>query len=876
MLCFLARRATCTWIILSCPCFAFARSSAPQAAPPVSPRSVTLLDDDWQFQPLVNFQAWPAQPELTAEQLRQLKPPSPRGGWTAVHLPDDYVVRGTFSPEPNAALLAGGAVCPLGGRECGLPGAERTDGKPGALNRPGRNNYGGHGYLPVYPAWYQRALFLPEADRDKDVWLDFGGVYRDAVVFVNGRFIAQHASGYTAFRLNITSAVEFGQRNTIAVFVDPRWFEGWWYEGGGIYRHVRLIITGRLHIAPWGTFVDARVPGVIQHGLPGGDQAAAQLTIQTTVDNEKTTSRRFTLVSQVIDPAGKLVATRSTDEEIAPGQTSTFTQQAELSGAHLWSLEHRNLYRLVTTLRADRKKEDIKATNFGIRTLRFDPNRGFFLNGERVEIRGMCVHQDFPGVGVAVADNLWEWRIRKLQTMGANAWRTSHGPVSEAFYDAADRMGMLVMAENRHLGDTYFPKATADTTYSDLADVKAMVLRLRNHPSIIMWSMGNEEGEGKTPHGAKIFAAMKQTVDSIDPTRPVTGAINGGYNAGGYIPVEDILGMNYHNDEFAAVHSKFPEMMIYGSEDVNSKTSRGTMETSQPNGLCSEYGCEQDLDAGPWRSWVPVTQNPYVAGEFVWTGFDYRGEPNPFSWPAVTSQTGAMDLAGFPKPAYYYWRSAWLAHPSVYIFPDWDLPQHDIGKDILVRAFSNCDRVELVLNGKTLGVRDMPKDKYLDWHVPYAPGLLTALGYRNGRVVARYTTQTAGAPASLRLKADVESLKANEEDVAPIEVEVLDAAGNIVSGADNEIEFSVSGEGALAGVANGDPVSHELNVAPQRKAFHGLSMVLVRAGKHPGVIRLEARTRGLPIASISIPVIADALGPTDRQPAEVTARRREF
>jgi beta-galactosidase len=844
---------------LLCACPAFARASAPRHAvqSPAPSRSITLLDEGWQFYPLPNFEAWPAQPQLSADQIRQLKLPAAGPGWRSIHLPDDYVVRGTFSPEPNPSLLAGGAVCPLGGRECGPPGSEKTDGRLGALNRPGRSNFGGHGYLPVYPAWYEKDLFVSDADKNKDVWLDFGGVFRDAIVFVNGKFIAQHASGYTAFRLNITDAVTFGQRNTIAVFVDPRWFEGWWYEGGGIYRHVRLITTGKLHVSPWGTFVDVHIPGVIQHGSPGGDQAAAQLGIQTTVRNDDASVRRFSLVSQVLDPAGRRVASSSIAEELAPGQESTFTQQATLQDANLWSLEHRNLYKLVTTLRAGNRSEDKKTTSFGIRTLRFDPDHGFFLNGERVEIRGLCVHQDFPGVGVAAPDNLWQWRIHESQAMGANSWRTAHGPVSDAFYSAADRMGMLVMAENRHLGDTYFPKASANTSYADLADVKDMVLRLRNHPSIIMWSLCNEEGEGKTPHGAKIFAAMKQAIDKIDSTRPITGAINGGYNAEGYIPLEDILGMNYHNNEFAAVHARFPQLMIYGSEDGNAKTSRGTVETSQTSGHCSGYGCEPDLDAGPWRSWVPVIETPYVAGEFVWTGFDYRGEPNPFSWPAITSQTGAMDLAGFPKPVYYYWKAAWQSAPSVYIFPDWDLPEGSAGKDILVRAFSNCDQVELQLNGKSLGIQNMPKDKYLDWHVPYVPGTLTALGYRNGRVVARYKAQTAGAPASLRLKPDVASLRANAEDVAPIEVDVLDAAGNIVARADNTIEFSVSGAGTLAGVANGDPASHEPNVATQRKAFHGHAMVLVRSGGHPGKIEIQARASGLPTVTISIPTLVD-------------------
>ena len=835
-----------------------ARATHHRAAAQISSsaRQTRSLDDGWQLYPMPRFSAWPAKAQLSSEQIGQLKPPPPGQGWQHVHLPDDYVVRDAIMPEPNAAMLAGGAVCPLGARECGLPGAEPLQGKPGALNRPGRDAYAGHGYLPLYPAWYERRTYVSSADRNKDVWLDFGAIYRDAIVFVNDKFIGQHASGYTGFRLNITSAVKFGANNDIAVFVDPRWFEGWWYEGGGIYRHARLIVTGKLHVSPWGTFADPRVAGPIHHGSVDGDHAAAQLEIQTTVHNSEAVTRRFTLVSHVFDESGTLAASSSTEEELAAGAESTFTQPASLSDALLWSLDHRHLYRLETTLRIGSSVEDNTTISFGVRSLRFDPDHGFFLNDQHVEIRGMCVHQDFPGIGIAAPDNLWGWRIKKLQGMGTNAYRTAHGPVADALYDDADTMGMLVMAETRHLGDTYFPKASSDTTAVDLDDIRSMVRQLRNHPSIIMWSLGNEEGEGKSPHGAKLFAAMKQAVEEFDRSRPVTGAINGGYNAEGYISVEDILGMNYHNDEFAKVHAKFPQMMIFGSEDINAKTSRGTITTSRTDGRCSEYGCDAALDTGPWRSWVPVIENPFVAGEFVWTGFDYRGEPNPFSWPAVTSQTGAMDLAGFPKPIYYYWKAAWQSDPQVYISPAWDRPRDEVGKDILVRAFSNCDHVELLLNGKSLGVKSVPKDQYVDWKVPYTPGTLTAQGYRNGQVSANYTLRTPGAPASLRLTANVRRLEPNGEDVAPIEVAVLDADGNVVSNAMNDIQFSVSGVGSLAGVANGDPASHESNVASRHAVFHGLAMVLARAGDRAGTITVRAHAVGLPEATITINAVA--------------------
>ena len=819
---------------------------------PGASRSVFLLDKGWSIYRLPDFQLWPAQPTTTETQIAQLRLPAVGSGWQPVELPDDYVVDGKISPDPNASMLARNSICPLGARECDPPGSEKVQGKPGDLNRPGRDAYGGHGYLPVYPAWYRRIVTISASAKGKRVWLDFGGVYRDAIVFVNGHYIDQHASGYTGFRLDITKVVAFGEKNTIAVFVDPRWFEGWWYEGGGIYRHVKLIVTNPLQVSPWGTFVNADVHGAIQSSQVG-DRAAAKLTIQTTVRNDDETSRKFILVSRVTDAAGKPVATASSSQELAPGQEQTFSQTAALTDAHLWSLEHRHLYRLATVIRNDGKAVDEESTTFGVRKLQFEPDKGFFLNDKRVEIRGMCVHQDFPGVGIGAADNLWSWRIELLQKMGTNGIRTAHGPESDGFYDEADRMGMLVMAENRHLGDTYFPKANDATDYADLADVKAMVLQHRNHPSIIMWSMSNEEGEGGKPQGRKIFAAMKEAVQKYDPSRPVTAAINGNFTPESFIPMEDTLGMNYHNGDFEKIHAEFPGLMIYGSEDANAKTSRGTLETSRATGLCSEYGCEASHDAGPWRSWAPVMEHPFVAGQFVWTAFDYRGEPNPFSWPAVTSQTGAMDITGAPKPIYYYWQTAWEEKPAVYISPDWNLPASEAGKEILVRAFSNCDRVELLLNGKSLGAQDMPRNLYLDWHVPYAPGTLTAVAYRQGREAARYSVQTAGAPAALRLTAEVPRLSANGEDVAPIRVAILDANGRVVPGANNLIHFSISGDGTIAGVANGDPTSHELDVADQRKAFHGLALVLVKAKDHPGSITVEAKADGLTAARIAIP-----------------------
>lgn len=821
------------------------------AGPAQAPaRTVRLLDKSWEFYPLPDFKLWSPGQQLTADQINHLTIPPAGDGWIPVNLPDDYVVRGTFSEQPNAALLAGGAICAVGARECEVPSGPTAAPRPASPNTP-RSAYGGHGYLPVYPAWYQTKILVSVSAKGKTLWLEFGGVYRDAVVFINGKFIEQHPSGYTTFRLNVTSAMRVGEENTISVFVDPRWFEGWWYEGGGIYRHVRLVVTNPLQVAPWGTFVSAQVPGNISYDSNSGDRAAADLNIETTIRNDATTEFKFTLVSEVLDGNGKVVAMASSAEQASAGQEQTFKQWLTLRDALLWSIAHPNLYRLRTTLRQGSKNVDQTITSFGVRKLRFDPEKGFFLNDRHVEIYGVANHQDFPGVGVGAPDNLWAWRIQKLKAMGANAYRTAHNPLGEEFYDAADRMGMLVMDETRHLGDTYAQKATDETPYSDLSDLKAMVLQHRNHPSVTMWSLANEEGQQRTKYGAQIFAAMRAAVHKLDPTRPTTSAMNGGFTEEGFISVEDLLGINYHNAEFTKLHQDFPNLMIFGSEDINAKTSRGTRAASRETGRCSAFG--DDAPGGqPWNSWVPVVENPYAAGEFIWTGFDYRGEPNPFSWPAAASQVGAMDLCGFPKPVYHYWNMVWHQKPSVYVFPDWNYPQSDVGKEVRVRVLSNTGEVELLLNGTSLGSKQVPRENFIDWKVPYAPGALTVIGRNGGREVARYSIETIGAPAALRLVPEIGHLAADGEQVMPIRVEVVDTQGRVVPDADHLIRFTVSGLGSLAGVGNGDPASHENNVANQRRAFRGLCMVLVRAGDRPGTTTVQAQTEGLPPERIAI------------------------
>jgi len=721
-----------------------------------------------------------------------------------------------------------------------------------------KNNNALHGFLPVYPAWYRRTFNVPASAHGKTIWLNFGGVYRDSVVFINGKLVGQHPSGYTGFRYNIGKFLHYSRPNTLAVFVDPRFFEGWWYEGGGIYRHVRLIITDKLHVAPWGTFVISKVPGKIRYGSPTGDHAYAQLTIETTVDNAHQKGRQFTLVSRIVDPEGKVLATISSSEGLAAGGKKTFIQHATISNAALWSLHHCNLYHLETTIKVNDTTVDQNRTTFGIRTIRFDPNHGFFLDGRHVEIDGTCNHQDFPAVGIGAPDNLWYWQIAKLKALGCNAYRTAHNPLASAFYRACDHMGMLVMDENRHLGDVYSAKTPKGAPYSHFADLKWMILAQRNDPCVVFWSLCNEENQLEgTREGSRIFAAMMKTIDQIDPTRPVTCAMNGGYNNKGLFGVENLLGINYNCNLFSRIHESMPTKMIFGSEDFNAYSGRGVLKSNRASGLCSEYGLTSQargwfVGHEPWLSWGPVITHRFVAGEFVWTGFDYRGEPNPFGWPAVSSCTGIMDLCGFPKAVYYYWQAWWRHKPSVYIFPAWSFPKSMIGKPILIRCYSNCRRVDLFLNGKSLGTQHMPKYKYLDWTVPYTPGVLTARGYNGRQVVATYSNHTAGPAAALQLHDEVSTLTADGESLAPVEVKMVDSHGILVTNAHNMVHFTVSGPGGIAGANNGNSASHESNVGQQVRLFHGLALVMIRAGRYPGIITLTAKASDVSAGTLQI------------------------
>ncbi|MGC8559229.1 MAG: glycoside hydrolase family 2 TIM barrel-domain containing protein [Phycisphaerae bacterium] len=718
---------------------------------------------------------------------------------------------------------------------------------------------GPHGYLHVYPVWYRRTFAVPSAAKGRICQLRFGGVLSDAVIYLNGHYIGEHADGYSPYRFDVSRYVHFGGSNTLVAYVDPRLREGWWYEGGGIYRHVSFVALHRLHVSRWGTFVMSQVPGYIRRGAHGNLRADANLIIQTTVTNQSGHARTFILSSTVYGPHGATIGGRLSLEVQAPHNRTTYTQTLPVLDAALWSLHHTNMYQLQTAILRHPALVDAKTIHFGIRTIAYNPDTGFYLDGRHVELDGTCNHQDFPAVGVGAPNDLWWWRIARLKMIGCNAYRCSHNAMGRAMYRACDRLGMLVMDENRQIGDTReggqygASKSYVGVPYGHAQNLIAEILRDRNDPCVIMWSLCNEEIyiEG-TPFGAKLFRHMMKIVRKLDPTRPITCAMNGGY-PNGFARVEDLLGINYNPPAYSAMHKFFPRMPIFGSEIGSSESDRGVMANNEKAGLVGQYTMHSSWSQLPWDSWRPIGKRPYVAGGFVWTGFDYRGEPTPYQWPDINSHFGLLDICGFRKPDAYYYQSVWTKKPMVYIQPQWNQPGRRPGTTVLVRCFSNCQRVELFMDGRLVGkIRRMPRFGYVDWHIPWHPGVLKVVGINDGRMVTRYVDATPGPAAKMVLSDEWHHIKADGLSVAPIAVRFYDKHGRIASDCMRKVTFTVTGPGSIAGTANGDPASHIPNDASYSRAFYGRCMVLVRSGTTSGTITVTARSPGLPRSRIII------------------------
>jgi beta-galactosidase len=709
---------------------------------------------------------------------------------------------------------------------------------------------GSHGYKAIgknFPersvGWYRKSFAIPASDLGRRISVDFDGVFRDSQVWVNGFYLGRETSGYSPFCYDISDYLNYGGTNVITVRVDATLEEGWFYEGAGIYRHVWLTKTAPLHIARWGTFVTTEVK-----------KHSAAVTAQVTVNNDQPTNVTFEIQQVILDADGKTVATGKLKELfLAAGESREFSSVLGAAHPKLWSCENPYLHKLVTTICQGEKIVDHYETTFGIRTLRWDANEGFFLNGQRVQLKGTCDHQDHAGVGVALPDGVNEFRVEQLKKMGSNAIRTSHNAPTPELLDACDRLGLLVMDENRAYG----------INPPQLDGLKRLMLRDRNHPCVIIWSLGNEEWsiEG-ADKGTRITQTMQTFAQQLDPTRRFTVAISGGWGAGSSVSI-DVMGFNYYShgntDQY---HRQFPNKPSVATEDGSTFSTRGIYVQDREHQHLTAY----DVNKADWsllaeESWPYYATRPYVAGQFQWTGFDYRGEETPFGWPAISSQFGILDTCGFPKDNFYYYQAWWSDHPVLHLLPHWNWPGKE-GQEIDVWAHSNCEEVELCLNGVSQGRKKMPKNFHLEWKVKYASGALLARGYNGGQEILTEKIETTGAATAVQLAPNHATVKADGEDVAIITVSVTDAQGRPVPDAANKIQFELDGPGKILGVGNGDPASHEPdffrptgNSAPdwQRSLFSGLAQIIVQSTKEPGEIKLTARADDLTPVTLTIP-----------------------
>ncbi len=717
-----------------------------------------------------------------------------------------------------------------------------------------------HGFKPVGPGfhtnnvgWYRRTFALPKTDEGRRLWIQFDGVYRDCRVFFNGYLIGHHESGYSSFRYDVTDLANCGGENTLAVRVDASQFEGWFYEGAGIYRHVWLLKTGPLFVAPDGIFVYSQ----FSKNVPEGP---ASVHFETLLKNGQTNAARAEVAWEILDPQGKTAARAKESTIVKPWGCKAALGQTKVRAPVLWSPESPKLYKLITTVISGGKVVDRTETEFGIRTVAFDADKGFLLNGRPYVVKGTCNHQDHAGVGAAMPDALQYFRARRLKDMGGNAVRTSHNAPTPEWLEACDRLGLLVMDENRLLG----------SDGANLAHLEEQVRRDRNHPSVFIWSLFNEESHQTTAAGGRCAESMQRLVHALDPTRLCTAAASVGDVFEGVNSVLDVRGWNYYIGAVDSYHRKHPHQPEIGTEQASTLCTRGIYANDKTLGYMSSYD-----DNGPrWGNtaetwWKVYAVRPWLSGAFVWTGFDYRGEPTPYRWPCISSHFGIMDTCGFAKDNFYYYKAWWSDHPVLHLLPHWNWAGKE-GQDIDVRCFSNCEEVELFLNGQSLGRKPMPRNSHLQWSVKYAPGALLARGFKAGQAIAEEKVETTGAPAAIKLTADRTSIHAGDEDLAIITLAVTDERGRVVPTADNLIGLELTGPGRILGVGNGDPSCHEPDTCTpaqtshknsqdqpeaahwKRSAFNGLAQVIVQAGNDAGTLHLTAQADGLAGTSIDI------------------------
>lgn len=699
-----------------------------------------------------------------------------------------------------------------------------------------------HGYKTVgykYPetsvGWYRKMLPIAKEDYGKRILIQFDGIFRNARVWFNGFYMGVEPSGYATQVYDVTEYVNYGGDNLICVRADATLEEGWFYEGAGIYRDAWLIKTGSVSVAPFGTFVytDVKEPYI-----------KTTVTVETEVHNSSLETQTCMVSQRLVDAEGEDVDYAAREIiEIKGKQTVKVKQLMTVYEPHLWSPDNPYLYKVITTIRVNNKVTDVYTTNIGIREVVFDADKGFILNGKPLKLKGVNMHQDHAGIGSAIPEALMTWRIQQLKTFGCNAYRASHNPMTPAQLDICDREGILVIDENRLTG--------INTEHLRL--LENMIKRDRNHPSVILWSDGNEEwGIENTIQGTRIAAAMREYTHLLDPTRHSTIA-----NAGGTEMIKglDVVGFNYIVQNDVENRKKAnPTWKIVGTEETTGCGTRGVYFDSpdQPGRMTAiNRGDKPGVENVIERGWQFYADHDWAAGLFYWTGFDYRGEPNPLKYPAHDSEFGILDYCGFWKDEAWYLKSWWTEEPTLHIFPHWNLQGHE-GEEVELWAYSNCDEVELTVNGKNLGRQKMPRNGHLKWKTTYQPGKVVATGYKNGKRILTETIETTKPTDKIIVKSNRPTITADGRDVAVVTIEIQDAKGRIVPDACPMLTFHLEGNGRIIGAGNGDPsylgADHPKDnncKAFRIPAFNGLAQVLIQSERAAGEISLQCSSEGL-------------------------------
>ena len=749
--------------------------------------------------------------------------------WRALDLPHDWSIDGEFSKD-HPATPGGGAL-------------------PGGIG------------------WYRKTFTMPESDKDKMAFIEFDGVYRNSEVWINGNYLGKRPYGYSSFRYELTPFLKLGEeKNILAVKVDnSQQPNSRWYSGSGIYRDVRLVTTEKIHVDHWGTFVTT----------PEVSDQSAKISIQTKVRNASQQDQSLKLKTVLILKGGKKVFIE-TEVETRKESVSEISQAFTIQNPALWSIENPQLYKAVTTIECNGRVCDDYETAFGVRTFSFDVDKGFFLNGKPVKIKGVCNHHDLGCLGAAVNRRALERQLEIMRDMGVNSIRTSHNPPASELLDLCDEMGFIVMDEAFDM----WKKGKTPYDYSlnwdewHQRDLEDMILRDRNHPSVFIWSIGNEileQWDKQDSSGSVIARELVTIVKRLDPTRPITAACNDQDPMNPVIKsgALDLIGYNYAQNKFPDFPKTYPGKKFIATETTSSLATRGyydmpsdsirrwperwdkPFDKGNPDNTCSAY----DNCSAPWGStneetWKVMKKHEFLSGMYIWTGFDYLGEPTPYPWPSRSSYFGIVDLAGFPKDAYYMYQSEWTDKPVLHVFPHWNWNK---GDTVDVWAYTNCQEVELFLNDLSLGTKKkVGDDLHLMWRLSFAPGTLKAIGRTGGKEILVREVKTAGASAKIVLEADRKVITADGSDLSFVTVKVLDEGGTLTPRADNLINFEITGEGKIAGVDNGLQTSLEPFKANYRKTFNGLCLAVIQSTEKAGKITLRATSDGLEEAAIVI------------------------